>query len=297
MATVTKSVFDPILLEVMAREIILETQPNFIWKNFVTIKEDISNSPGTEITFIKVDDISGGGILNEEDFVPTQTINSSVVKIKVYEFGNSIEFTRLASQQSPFDLYEGVKQLLAKNYLEVVDNYLRDIFYNLLNTYFFNGTYNGALTMAGVNAAFNVDTIRNTISKMKEALIPPFYINGRQYYVCVLHPRQMASLRQDPRWANAFYFNNTEIIYNGQSGIYEGVIFIESVTVKQDTNGTDPTFGAVFLGENQVGLGIASGLEIIEDPPQDLNRFRRIGWYQIMGAGVINNHGFITWTL
>ncbi|GIW22569.1 MAG: hypothetical protein KatS3mg068_1576 [Candidatus Sericytochromatia bacterium] len=297
MATITKNTLSPMLLDILAKEIILETQPNFIWRNFANIKEDITNTPGTKVRFIKVDDITGGGILDEEDFVPTQTISSSIVEIEVKEFGNSIEFTRLASQASVVDLYEAIKELLSKNYLEVVDGYLRDVYYTILNTYYFNGTYNGAVAMAGVNQPFNVDTIRNTISKMKESLIPPFLIDGKQYYVCVLHPRQMASLRQDARWANAYYFNNTDVIYNGQSGIFEGVIFIESVTVRSSSNGTDPTFGAVFLGDNQVGLAIASELEIIEDPPQDLGRFRRIGWYQIMGAGVVNNHGYIVWTL
>lgn len=297
MATITKSTIPNLILDIMAKEIILETQPQFIWRNFVMIKEDITNTPGTKVKFIKVDDIGGGGQIDEEDYVPTQSITSSIVEVEVKEFANSIEFTRLASQASQIDLYEGIKKLLARNYLEVVDGYLRDVYYTIANTYFWNGTYAGAGAMAGVTQPFNVTVVRNTISKLKTLLIPPLYINGRQYYVCVLHPTQMMSLRADPMWANAFYYNNTDIIYNGQAGIYEGVIFVESVTCRTSTNGTNPTYGAVFLGDGQVGLAIASDLEVIEDPPQDLNRFRRIGWYQIMGASVINQHGMVVWTL
>lgn len=297
MPTITKSSIPNLVLDIMAKEIILETQPQFVWKNFVMIKEDITNTPGTKVKFIKIDDISGGGLIDEEDYVPTQSISSSFVEIEVKEFANSIEFTRLASQASQIDLYEGIKKLLARNYLDVVDNYIKNVYYTLLNNYFWNGTYNGAGSMAGVNQSFNVNLVRNVISKMKTLLIPPFYINGKQYYVCVLHPVQMMSLRADPMWANAFYYNNTDIIYNGQSGVYEGVIFVESVSCNTSSNGTDTTYGAVFLGDGQVGLAIASELEIIEDPPQDLNRFRRIGWYQIMGAGVVNQHGLIAWTL
>lgn len=297
MATITKSSIPNLVLDIMAKEIILETQPQFIWKNFVMIKEDITNTPGTKVKFIKVDDISGGGQVDEEDYVPTQSITSSIVEVEVKEFANSIEFTRLAAQASQIDLYEGIKKLLSRNYLDVIDNYIKNVYYTLLNTYFWNNTYAGAATMAGVTHPFNVDLVRNTISKLKTLMIPPIYVGGKQYYVCILHPVQMMSLRNDPRWANAFYYNNTDIIYNGQAGIYEGVIFIESVTCNTSTNGTNTTYGAVFLGDSQVGLAIASELEIIEDPPQDLNRFRRIGWYQILGASVINQHGIVVWTL
>lgn len=297
MATNTSGIFDPDIKKILAKEIQLAVQPNFIWKKFVEIKEDITNQPGNKIIFYRIADISGGGQVGEEDFIDTQKMSMSRVEVEVVEFGNSIEYTRFASKSSYLDLYETVKKLLARNYLEVVESYLRDVYYTIPNVFYHNNTFTGASDITGVSQPFNVNLIRNMLVHLKEDLIPPFTINGQQYYICILHPRQMNTLRNDPAWTNAMYYGSPNVILEGSTGLFEGVIFIESSLVKTFDTGTYANrFGALFLGSEQVGLAIGSNLEIIEDPPQDLQRFLRIGWYQIMGAKVINEHGYVAWT-
>jgi len=300
MPTITRQTptFSNLILDIMAREVILETQYDFVYKNFVNIKEDITNTPGTKVKFLKVRDIGSGRRLDEEDLVPTQTFSTSLVEIDTYEFANSIEFTKMAEKASVVDLYEMVKELLKRDYVRTVDEYLRSIYSGILNTYFVNNpaTYNGATGFGAGVSTMNAGAIRMIVSRMKEAKIPPFIFNGRQYYVAVMHPAQVASLRGDPGWANAFYYGNPDIIYNGMVGIYEGVIIVETPLIDINVVGGDTYYGSLFLGDYQVGLGVASELQIIEDPPMDLGRFRRIGWYQIFGAGIVNQHGFRAWS-
>jgi hypothetical protein len=73
--------------------------------------------------------------------------------------------------------------------------------------------------------------------------------------------------------------------------MYEGVVFIETTQIPKlvDSNTVD-YYTALLLGADAVGFAESVPMEVTTDGVQDHGRFSSIGWYSIMGAGIINDH-------
>jgi len=146
------------ILTVYAREAILQAQPMFIFKNFVEQKTQLGVEPGNTIRFLKLNNISKGGRLPDEMTpVPRQTMTSSTVELRVYEFANSIQFTRFAASSSYRDLMEDAALQLGRDYALVIDEYLRDIYLNTANVQWATGkTMDSLITAGGIVFLFRV---------------------------------------------------------------------------------------------------------------------------------------------
>ena len=279
------------ILTVYAREAILQAQPMFIFKNFVEHKEQLGVEPGNTIRFLIMNNIAKGGRLPDEMTpVPRQTMTSSTVELRVYEFANSIQFTRFAATSSYRDLLEDAALQLGRDYALVIDEYLRDIYLATANVQWATGkTMDSQIAAGGV---FNTAEIKDAVETLKTLNIPPVYRNGQGDYICAAHPHQLRTLRDDVFWREARQYVNPADMYAGEVGRYEGVVFIETtqmpITPGVGSGGID-IYSAIMFGDRAVGYAETVPLELVTDGFKDFGRFIDIGYYTVAGAGIVND--------
>jgi hypothetical protein len=102
MAAQSLSTIPAQVLQVYSREAILAAQPLFVYRNFVEYKEQLGIEPGKTITFLKLANLTGGGLLNSEfDPIFKEAVQESTVSITVYEAGGATSVTRAALEAPP----------------------------------------------------------------------------------------------------------------------------------------------------------------------------------------------------
>lgn len=280
------------ILTVYSREAILQAQPLFVFRNFVDYKEQLGLEPGNTIQFLKLNNITAGGRLaNEFTPMPRQSMTQSIVQITVHEFGNAVQVTRFAATSSFRDLMADAAVVLGRDYAQVLDGYLRDIYLGTSNVqYGGGGSADGDI---GSAHKFNTTEIKDAVETLKTLNVPPVYRGGDPVYICVAHPHQLRSLRDDSDWINARVYVDPRDVYTGEVGRYENVIFIETTQMPISTgagSGGIDVYNAVIFGDRAVGFGETVPLEIVTDGVQDFGRFLSLGWYSIFGAGIINDY-------
>lgn len=212
--------------------------------NIVQSKTDLRKEKGDTINFGVAMDLSGSGVIGDnelegnEEALTTYTDNVTVDLIR-----NAVRVQgRLEEQKASYMIRETAKERLKFWLQETID---RKIFNHLCGdtSETFPATalapdsshvlYGGNAT-ADNNIDANDKFAAALISKAKvkaQTLSPrikPVRLEGREYYVCVIHPYQAYDLRQDTDWQNAHYYAHerglTNPIFTGSMGVYDGVV-------------------------------------------------------------------------
>jgi N4-gp56 family major capsid protein len=280
------------ILTVYSRDAILEAQPLFVFRNFVDEKTQLGVEKGETIQFLKLNNIGKGQqLLDEFTPMPRQTMSESTVSITVSEWGNAVVVTRRSATASFRDVLDDATELLGQSYYQTVDDYLRDVFLQTGNVQYAGGVVaDGSITSTDV---FNTAEIKDAVETLKTLNIPQVRRGGDRFYVCVAHPHQLRKLRDDAAWQRVKEYSDPQDIYNGEVGRYEDVIFIETtqmpITTGAGSGGID-IYSAIMIGDRAVGYAETVPLEIVSDGIQDFGRYISLGWYTIMGAGIINDY-------
>ena len=114
-------------------------------------------------------------------------------------------------------------------------------------------TSEGAITAADVFDTSLIGKARRMAQADELTAVQPIRIDGRETYVMVIDPYQARDLRKDPKWLEAQEHANvrgeTNPIFSGAMGIYEGVVIHECLRVPRTETGSNTTVGhALFLG-------------------------------------------------
>lgn len=290
-STVLASIPDEIL-PVYAQEAILAAQPLYVYRNFVEYKQQLGIEPGKTIQFLKLSDLTGGGALSSE-FEPVfkEAMSESTVSITVFEAAGAVQVSRAALTASFRDVMSDAAVLLGRRFAKYLDTYLRDIFSGTANELYAGGAVNEAAIAAGSD--FDTEVIKDAAEILKTMNAPTLFRNGDQHYVCVAHPHQLRTLRDDTAWQNARQYVDPRDIYNGEVGRYENVVFIETTQQGIDSGagaGGIDIYKALFMGGRAVGYAETVPMELVTDGVEEFGRFISLGWYTIHGAAILNDY-------
>lgn len=278
------------ILKVYSREAQLKALPLFVFGKFVEKKIQLGLEPGKTISFLKYNDVGNGKWLDEFTPVPRQSMSSSTVELSVKELANSIQLTRMASTTSYRDLLSDISTLLARSYSRTIDEYLRDIFLSTANIQWAGG--NTADNQVGAANVFNTNEIKDSVEVLKTLNVPPVYRGNSNHYICIAHPHQLRTLRDDNNWIRAREYVDPSDMYNGEVGRYENVVFIETTQMPKHVGlgqGGIDLYSAVMFGDRAVGYAETVPLEMVSDGAKDHGRFYSIGYYTVCGAGIVND--------
>lgn len=282
-----------------SREVLFQAQPRLRFAQFAKVKRDLQAIRGKSIVFVKYNNLTGGGSLEEDDVLTPEAMSTAEVVVPVKEQGNSTQVTEYLLRTSLLDVLGDASRLLANNMAVVLDGQFRDTVLQTTNVIYGNGKKSlAALTATDY---FNTVTVKDAVEILATNNAPR--ING-DFYVCIAHPHQLRTLRDDKEWIEANVYMGRRQLYIGEVGMYNGVIFVETTQMpvldsakiqEKYSSGATITTGyeAVFFGENAYAWAIALDVELRDDGVIELGRKHTLGWYGIWGTGIIEEKNIV----
>lgn len=282
-----------------SREVLFQAQPRLRFAQFAKVKRDLQAIRGKSIVFVKYNNLTGGGSLEEDDVLTPEAMSTAEVVVPVKEQGNSTQVTEYLLRTSLLDVLGDASRLLANNMAVVLDGQFRDTVLQTTNVIYGNGKKSLATLTA--DDYFNTITVKDAVELLATNNAPR--ING-DFYVCIAHPHQLRTLRDDKEWIEANVYMGRRQLYIGEVGMYNGVIFVETTqmpvldsTKIQEKYGSGATittgYEAVFFGENAYAWAIALDVELRDDGVIELGRKHTLGWYGIWGTGIIEEKNIV----
>lgn len=282
-----------------SREVLFQAQPRLRFAQFAKVKRDLQAIRGKSIVFVKYNNLTGGGSLEEDDVLTPEAMSTAEVVVPVKEQGNSTQVTEYLLRTSLLDVLGDASRLLANNMAVVLDGQFRDTVLQTTNVIYGNGKK--SLTTLTDTDYFNTVTVKDAVEILATNNAPR--ING-DFYVCIAHPHQLRTLRDDKEWIEANVYMGRRQLYIGEVGMYNGVIFVETTQMpvldsakirEKYSSGATITTGyeAVFFGENAYAWAIALDVELRDDGVIELGRKHTLGWYGIWGTGIIEEKNIV----
>lgn len=282
-----------------SREVLFQAQPRLRFAQFAKVKRDLQAIRGKSIVFVKYNNLTGGGSLEEDDVLTPEAMSTAEVVVPVKEQGNSTQVTEYLLRTSLLDVLGDASRLLANNMAVVLDGQFRDTVLQTTNVIYGNGKK--SLAELTATDYFNTITVKDAVELLATNNAPR--ING-DFYVCIAHPHQLRTLRDDKEWIEANVYMGRRQLYIGEVGMYNGVIFVETTqmpvldsTKIQEKYGSGATimtgYEAVFFGENAYAWAIALDVELRDDGVIELGRKHTLGWYGIWGTGIIEEKNIV----
>lgn len=282
-----------------SREVLFQAQPRLRFAQFAKVKRDLQAIRGKSIVFVKYNNLTGGGSLEEDDVLTPEAMSTAEVVVPVKEQGNSTQVTEYLLRTSLLDVLGDASRLLANNMAVVLDGQFRDTVLQTTNVIYGNGKKSLATLTA--TDYFNTVTVKDAVEILATNNAPR--ING-DFYVCIAHPHQLRTLRDDKEWIEANVYMGRRQLYIGEVGMYNGVIFVETTqmpvldsTKIQEKYGSGTTimtgYEAVFFGENAYAWAIALDVELRDDGVIELGRKHTLGWYGIWGTSIIEEKNIV----
>lgn len=280
------------ILTVYSKEIMFHAQPVLRYAQFATKKTELGVTPGLKITFMRYNNLTPGGVLNENEPMTTQALSASQIHIEVKEYGNAIKVSELLLQSSFDDVLASGARLLGLDYAHVVDSMFRDVVLASPNVYYANNKPSrDAITEEDL---FSSNSVKDLVEILETKNVRKY--NG-DAYICFIHPHQARGLKDDPDFKNAKDYG---AIYAGEIGRVDDVIFISTTQQPIIEQGDDQQgnpqpniYRGVIFGDNAYGWAEALPVEMRDGGIVDFGRQHSLAWYSIMGAGQIESDNIL----
>lgn len=307
------SVMSDAIRTVFSAELYFAAMPVLKFDQFTTKKTELGVQPGHTISMPKMGGIKRGGRLTEGRRMEVRSMSMSSTTLSVYEEGNAIGFSEYLLQTSFYDQIAAASLLLGRDMALVLDGEIRDVFTASSSVLYPNGK--SARIQLVAADKMNTTLIRKGAVTLETNNSPRW---GGDHYVCFVHPKVGASIREDNDWTNAALYSGAQQIYLGEIGRWEDVRFIQTTVMPNGfDNTTDATTGeyvdigfsnalrsgvsgnltniyqSVLFGEYAVGHATALPVELRDNGVVDHGREHGLAWYAIWGSGSLETKNFL----
>ena len=182
-----------------------------------------------------------------------------------------------------------------------IDSVIRDVLAGGSNVVYGGGGASTPTSRTTVAAEDKIEAndIRKVTAQLRGDNVPTF--NG--LYMAYIHPDVSYDLRSETgaaAWRDPHVYVDTDMIYNGEIGAFEGVRFVETPRAKVFTDASDGSGSAgnvdvycthvmgrqALAKAHSITDGNGPLPSIVRGPVVDtLERFQPIGWYWLGGYG------------
>lgn len=257
--------------------------------------------PGSSVTFTIFNDLSAAtSTLTEDTDVTPVAMSDSQVTVTLAEYGNAVLTTAKLRGTSFLDVDTVAANVVGYNAGISIDSVVRDVLAGGSNViYGSKNTAPAARNQVQANDTIAANDVRKVTAQLRGANVPTF--NG--LYMGFIHPDVSYDLRSETgaaAWRDPHVYVDTDMIYNGEIGAFEGVRFIETPRAKVFENasdgsgstGTIDVYCTHIMGRQALAKAhsIVDGNgplpQIVRGPIVDsLERFQPVGWYWLGGYG------------
>ena len=228
--------------------------------------EDLAKAKGSNISFGLGMKLSGSGVAGDTSLEGSEdTLTDYDEDVAINQLRNGVVLTgQMDEKKNVYDMRERAKNALSDWWAERIDQELMDKLCGKTTSTFANtptaaassrAIYaGGAGSIGAITTSMKMDTKVLDAAKQTAILasprIKPVRVDGKQYYVAILHPYDATNLRQDPVWAQAQRDANVRgeenPIFSGALGIWNGIIVHEHEYVYRTNDGS----GAAYVARN-----------------------------------------------
>lgn len=269
------------------RQAIADTQ----FMKFLRPEPGFGKGKGQSITITRILKLPIAGRVAETDRLPSGRPLIQTKSVTVSEWGFKIPVTEFEKNLSYFDIMNPFQSTLRDQMSLTMDKMCADALKTTKIQYtpaLAGGSYATAGS-AGAASDKNLDIsdLRSIHDYLRQTLIAPPFRNGK--YVGILSTRAARGIKNDPEYKDWLAPTTSEPLISGALRSVEGFDLYETnnADALADLIGTSTTTGgAIFFGADPGFLAEVVTPELRAGLPEDLGRFREIGWVGEIEAGL-----------
>lgn len=252
--------------------------------------------PGSSVKFTIFNDLAEAtSTLAESTDVTAVAMSDSQVEVTLQEYGNAVATTAKLRGTSFLDVDTVAANVIGYNAGSSIDTIVSTVLAGGSNVAYGSGGGTDPSSRGTVEAddTLTANDVRKATAQLRGANVPTF--NG--LYMGAIHPDVSYDLRSETgaaAWRDPHVYVDTENIYNGEIGAFEGCRFVETPRAPffEDAGNasTVDVYGTLIMGRqalakaHSVTDGNGPLPKIVRGPITDtLERFAPIGWYWLGG--------------
>lgn len=287
------------ILPIYSRKLLEEQTPKQYFWNFCLLDPELKldGSPGKEVMFNAVPELTGDGLIPDEDTpISIEKLGSSKTSIYLKEFGKGAQFSRFSTVASLLNMLDVAKTRLGKHYAITIDRYLRDVFFTTANKYYALTTGLSGAGYANVNSIFNVMTI-DSVKEKAAGLDFPMWTDGSRgdYWIFIGTQRQIRQFNRDKLLVNKKNYAAPTDWLRGEVGMFEGVTYLSSTLMDDlilpgaSANSKDVHRG-LLIAPGAVGIVRSIAMRLSALAWDEVKRSQIVLWYALLGAGILQDY-------
>lgn len=269
----------------LSKEVLEAAQPDLKIRQFVTTKEAWGKNAGETFLIDKYGNIdTAGGKLSETSTIPAHSYRVYQATCTLYEYGNSIPFTRKYEDLSQVAVRAGVVTTLKNDLAKVIDSEIETHLDNCKIRYVGTATAGGAVTTDGTATAtcassLNKYHVKEIIDYMYQTMKAEPWDGDNYMAICSADAKR--GIYDDVESMLQY----TKFPATGEFGRYYDCRFVKTNHALSNAIGSGSAYGeAYFLGgPDAVFEAVAVTPIIIPKEVTDYQRSRGLAWYAIMG--------------
>lgn len=262
-----------------------------LFMRFVRPEPGYGKKKGDTITITRILKLPLATRVSEQDRLPTGRPAIQTKSVEVSEWGFKLEMTEFEKNLTHFDLTNPYQMLLRDQMSLTMDKMVADALKT--TPYLFIPVTTGgvfdtdgtASTTADKN--LDVDDLRSIHDELRGTLKSPPFRSGK--YVGILSTRAARGIKSDPEFKDWIAPTGNEPFISGMLKDIEGFTLFETnhFDALDNTVGTGDIMGeAIFFGADAGFLAVVDNPELRAGIPEDLGRFRQLGWVGTLEAGL-----------
>ena len=248
------------------------------FENIIQVQEDLSRGKGTSIEISLIMPLNGAGVIEDKQMeTHEEKMNYRSCTVYLSRIRNAVRLEGKFEEQKTqekmrTDMRKVLSAWLARYFdlsifavltgtnppFEVAPGQTLELPYTIEPPTADRILYAGSATSeAGITASDVFDTTligkaRRMAQEDELTAVKPIRIDGRETYVMVIDPYQARDLRRDPKWIEAQEYANirgeTNPIFSGAMGVYEGVVIHECRRVPRTQTGSGSGTNKAMVG-------------------------------------------------
>lgn len=272
-----------------------------IFRRVADVKWDTSMDPmpGNAVTFTLINALAPATSPIAEETEPSPVnIGDTQKTVTLAEYGNAVKSTKKLRVTSFLNLDMMVPAEVGSNMEESVDLVARDVLVAGTNV-FYGGNATSRVTVDAADTFLAANVRRARAFLVGKNTPPP---PGSMDYIAFIHPDVSYDLQGETgqqAWsAPHTYGTDTSAIYSGELGRLFGLRFVENANARNFANAgsgsTVDVYATLVVGRQALGEAVGEAQHmVVAGPFDDLQRFVSVGWYGLLGFGIIRENSLV----
>ena len=258
---------------------------------FTRPEPNFGKGKGQSVTIPRIFPLAKAARVSEMERLPSGRPSIDTKSITVSEWGFKIPMTEFEKNLTHFDLTNQYQRLLRDQMKLTMDDMAAEAFKLTPIKYVPHTTGATVTTNGTAGATANTNLAISDLRQIHDylrGLKAPKYRNGK--YVGILSTKAARGIKNDPEYKDWFAPQGSGPLVDGRLRDVENFMLFE--TNNDDSLdgalGTGAALGeAIFFGDDGVALATVDEPELRAGIPEDLGRFRDVGWVGTLEAGLV----------